>query len=73
MNMSKTEVFVITSAIEHLYLNKKQCSLNESGIKKLAEIQSKFAEFILLVNAEDVVNRFEKLMLKEINYSGKTK
>ena len=71
MKLSKLEVSILCTALEHLYIDKDKCLLNFKGIKKLAEIQSKFAEILLPVNAKDVKDSLEETMLKNINYTDK--
>jgi|GWRWMinimDraft_13_1066021.scaffolds.fasta_scaffold15376_2 hypothetical protein len=69
MELNKTEIFIVSTAIETLYLDKGKCRLNEKGIIKLAKIQAKFAEQLLPLEAKNVVKSLTQKMLENIDYT----
>ena len=69
MQLNKTELFIVSTAIETLYRDKGKCRLNKKGIIKLAKIQAKIAEQLLPINSNDVVKSLTERMLENINYT----
>ena len=68
MQLNKTEIFIVATAIESLYLHDGKCHLNKEEVIKLAKIQSKFAEQLLPINSNDVVKSLTERMLENVNY-----
>jgi hypothetical protein len=69
MQLNKTELFIVATAIETLYLDKGKCRLNEKGIIKLAKIQAKIAEQLLPLEAKAIVKDLTQKMLENIDYT----
>ena len=68
MQLNKTEIFIVATAIESLYLHYGKCRLNEEGVIMLAKIQSKFAEQLLPIESKAVVKELTEKMLENVNY-----
>jgi hypothetical protein len=68
MTINEIEVFILSCAIEALMNKDQECSLNEDGIKKLAEIFCKLSEKLIPINAKDVIDITTQRMLETINY-----
>jgi hypothetical protein len=68
MTINKTEIVILSCAIEALMNKDQECSLNENGVKKLAEIFCKFSEKMIPINAKDVIDATTQRMLETINY-----
>jgi hypothetical protein len=68
MKLNKTQIFIVSTAIESLYLHEGKCRLNEDGVIELAKIQAKFAEQLLPLEAKDILKGLTETMLKNVNY-----
>ena len=68
MTVNKIEVLILTCAIDSLINKERECSLNEDGVRKLAEIYCKFSEKLIPINAKDVIDVTTQRFLENINY-----
>jgi len=68
MKFSKTDLFVLIAALEHLGEKEKKIQLNEKGIRRLALIRCKITAELVPVSVKGIIESITKRMLSEIDY-----
>jgi hypothetical protein len=69
MELTKTELFVLSSFIEYTTFEQEKSPLNIDGIKLMAKLQSKISANLLNINAKDIYPICEERLLKTVKYS----